>query len=94
MTKIIKVLFLDQNIIFFRKGNGNRFIMLIASSFYEALEKIHVKNYLIGASQKILDWLIMFLGKVERTIRSDFKSMFGIMGFSTSKAILGLWFSL
>ena len=33
-----------------------------------------------------------FLVKVENEIRLDLKSRFGIMGFSTSDIILGMWF--
>ena len=53
-------------------------------------------DYLLGADQKIPDWLIRvtFLGKVETASKSSIKSRFGIMGFRTSNAILSLWFSL
>ena len=52
-------------------------------------------TYLTGGDQKIPDWLIqiMFLGEIKTTIRSGIKSRFGVMTFSTSDAILGLWFS-
>ena len=48
-------------------------------------------DYLIDADQKIPNWLIKitFLVKVETAFRLDIKSTFGIMGFSTSDAILG-----
>lgn len=51
-------------------------------------------DHLMGADQKIPDLLIKitFLGKVETVGKSDFKSRFGIMGFSTNDAILVLWF--
>lgn len=51
---------------------------------------------LIGADQKILDWLIKitFLVKVETAVKSGNKSRFGSTGFSSRDAILGLWFSL
>lgn len=50
-------------------------------------------DYLIGADPKIPDGLtkIIFLVKMETAVRSDIKSRFGIMGFSTSDTILGLW---
>ena len=55
-----------------------------------------VTDYLIGANQRIADWVIKitFWGKVEIAGKSGFKSSFGIMGFSTSDAILAPWFSL
>ena len=53
-------------------------------------------DYLIGANQRIADWVIKitFWGKVEIAGKSGFKSSFGIMGFSRSDAILAPWFSL
>ena len=56
----------------------------------------HMTDYLTNANQKILDWWtkITFPGKAETAVRSGIKSRFGIMGFSTSDVILGLWFSL
>ena len=57
-------------------------------------EEACVTDYLTGTDQKIPDWLIKvpFLGKVKAAIRSGIKSRLGFMGFSTSDAILGLWF--
>lgn len=53
-----------------------------------------MKDYLIGVDQKIPDLLIknVFLGEVETVIRSSIISKFGIIGFSTSDAKLGLCF--
>ena len=50
-------------------------------------------NYLIGADQKIPDWLIKtaFLVKMETAVTLGIKSRLGIMGFSISDAIWGLW---
>ena len=52
-------------------------------------------DYLVGADQKIPDWSIKitFLGEGEPTIRSGIESRFGVVGFSMSEAILGLWFT-
>ena len=52
-------------------------------------------DYLVGANQKIPDWVIKitFWGKVEIAGKSGFKSSFDIMGFSTSDAISAPWFS-
>ena len=64
------------------------------------IEGTHVTDYVIGAGQKIPDWpiKITFLGKAEAAIRLGNKTRFElkpmIMGFNTSNAILGLWFSL
>ena len=61
------------------------------------MERARRTQYHIGADQKLVpNWLIKitFLGKVETAIKSHIKSRFGIMGFSTGDAILGLWFSL
>lgn len=60
------------------------------------MERAHRTDDLIGAAQKIPNWLIKitFLGEVGTAIKSDTKSRFRITGFSTSDAILGLWFSL
>ena len=51
---------------------------------------------LIGADQKIPDWLIQttFLGKVKAAVRSGVTPRVGVMGFNKSEAILNLWFSL
>ena len=53
-------------------------------------------DYLLDTDQNIPDWMIKitFLGKVETAIGLGIKSTFGIMVFSRSDAILGLWFSL
>lgn len=58
------------------------------------MERLHVPDYLIGTDQKIPDWLIKiaFLGKLKTAVRSGIESRFGIVGFSASDAILGLWF--
>ena len=72
-------------------------------SFYHAncfflcgMERVHMRDYLIGTDQKISDWLIKmtFLCRVETAVRLGIKSRFGITGFSTSDAILGMVFSL
>lgn len=48
----------------------------------------HVTDDLINADQKVLDWLTyMFLGEAETGINSRF----GVMGFSMSDTIWGLW---
>ena len=54
------------------------------------------RAYVTLADQKIPDWLIKitFLRKVETAFKLNMTSGFGVMGFSTSDAILGLWFSL
>ena len=48
-----------------------------------------VTHYFIGVDPNIPDWLvkIMFLGEVEIAMRSDLKSRFVIMGFSTNGVI-------
>ena len=48
----------------------------------------------VGADQKIPNWLIKitFLVKAETAVELGIKSRFGIISFSTSNAILGLWF--
>ena len=53
-------------------------------------------DHLIGVEHTTPGWLIkiIFLGEAETAIRPSIKSRFGIMGFSTSDAILGLWFSI
>lgn len=57
------------------------------------METAHVTHHLIDIDQKIPDWLLAYIsGEVKTTIRSDVKSKFGILGFSTSDAILSLWF--
>ena len=63
--------------------------------FLWGIDKAHMTDYLIGADQKILDWLIktVFLGENATAIRSGIRSRFCIMGFSLSDAIRGLWFS-
>ena len=49
---------------------------------------------LIGTDQKIPNWLIKIIlpGKTKTAVRSRIKSRFDIMHFSTSDAILDLWF--
>lgn len=61
-----------------------------------SLEMASVTDYLTHMDQKIPDWFlkITLLVKVKTATRSGVKSRFGIMGCSTSDAILGLWFSL
>lgn len=51
---------------------------------------------LVGLDRKIPDCLIKmtFLVKVETAIRSGIKSRCGVMGFSISDIMWGLWFSL
>ena len=46
---------------------------------FEGKEKVHVTDYLIGADQKIPDWLAKttFLGKAESEIMSGIKPWFG-----------------
>jgi len=53
-----------------------------------------MERTLIDADQKISDWLIKiaFLVKVKTASGLGIKSRFGVMGFSTSDTILGLWF--
>lgn len=60
------------------------------------MERAHMTHYLIDTDQKNPDWLIKitFLGKVKMAIRVGLKSRFGVMGFSKSAAVLGLWFCL
>lgn len=73
------------------------FIMQIASWMGGELEWAQATDYLIDIDQNIPSWLIeiMFLGEVKRAIRSGIKSWFGILGFSISDTMLGLWlFSL
>ena len=69
-----------------RKGQG--FLLQTASS------SMGVGEGFIGADQKILAWLVnvIFLERVKTACRLGIKSRFGIMGFGTSDAILGLWF--
>lgn len=63
--------------------------MQIASLFLwgGGMVRVYATDYLIGVDQKIPEWLI-------KIIKLDFKSRFGVMGFSTSDATWGLWFSL
>ena len=58
------------------------------------MERAQLADYLIGADLKITYWLIKitFVVKVEMAISLGIKSRFGFMGFSTSDAILDLWF--
>ena len=62
--------------------------MQIACSWEGVVEKAHMTDYLIGAVQKIPNWLIKVtsLGKVGTATKSDIKSSFGVIGFSTSDA--------
>lgn len=54
-----------------------------------------VTDDLIGVNQKIPYWLIriVFLKEVATPATPGIKSKFGVTGFSTSNAILVLWFS-
>lgn len=76
------------------KGEG-LYVVYLYFLWENGIEKTCETHYLIDAGQKIPDWpiKIAFLGKVETALRSGVKSGFGIMGFSTSDAIWGLWFS-
>ena len=80
------------------KGPADIFVMRIACQRKKGEGEGHnpVTDYLIGANQRIADWVIKitFWGKVEIAGKSGFKSSFGIMGFSRSDAILAPWFSL
>lgn len=80
------------------KGPADIFVMRTACQRKSREGEGHtpVTDYLIGANQRIPDWVIKitFWGKVEVAGKSGFKSSFGIMGFSTSDAILAPWFSL
>lgn len=75
------------------KKTAKVFIMQIASFFYRGREGPYYR-LLHDVDQKIPDWLIkiIFLGEDEIANRSGIKSRSGIMGFSTSDTILGLWF--
>ena len=77
------------------KGTSEGFLILMASSSSGDGEG-HVTDHLTDADQKIPGWLIKTkpLGKVGTEIRLSMKSRFGVMGFSTSDVILGLWFYL
>ena len=55
--------------------------------FLWRMDRVHLSDDLIGADQKIPDWLIKITFLV-----LDIKSRFCIWGFSTGDAILGLWF--
>ena len=72
--------------------------MQMASSWgVGGVERAHGTDDLIGADQRIPDWLtgILFLAKVETAVRLGIKSRFGILGFSTTNTFWGLWaFSL
>ena len=67
-----------------------------SSSGGQAIERTHMTDDLLGASQKIPNWLakIAFLGKLETASKSSIKSRFGVLGFSISDSIWGLWFFL
>lgn len=57
----------------------------------------NVTDYLIGAGPenfRQIDSDYIYVGEVETAVGSDIQPAFGIMGFSTSDAIGGLWFSL
>lgn len=58
------------------------------------IERTHVTDRLIRAGQKTPSWPIRmaYLGEAEIAVRSNIKSRFGIVGFSTSDTILGLCF--
>ena len=58
------------------------------------MKRDHMVDNLTGADQKIPDLLVKFtfLGQVETAVKSGIKSMFGLIGFSTSDTILVPWF--
>lgn len=80
----------EENIIFAR----DVFFWWDADCFFFSLQdgEGHVTVDLAGTDKTISYWLIKtpFLMKVETAIRSGPKCRFGIIGFSTSDAILGL----
>ena len=64
-----------QNVFFWEQGPTGVFVMqTTSSSFGGGMEKAPVTDYLIGADQKIPDWLtkITFWGKVKIAIKSGF----------------------
>lgn len=81
-------------------GRGNRvgFYHVDCSSFIEEwVELDNMRDYLIVVGQKIpVDWLVNIYcsGKGWSSNSSCVKYRFGIMGFSTNDAILGLCFLL
>ena len=82
----------EENIIFAR----DVFFWWDADCFFFSLQdgEGHVTVDLAGTDKTISYWLIKtpFLMKVKTAIRSGPKCRFGIIGFSTSDAILDLWF--
>ena len=61
-------------------------------SFLQGMERAHMTNDLVSADQKVPDWVmkITFPVNVKIAIMLGIKSRFGIIGLSTSDAILGL----
>lgn len=88
-----KGLFLDQDI-FWGEGNGEGFYHVDCPFFLGFSSRVAVTDDLTGVERKIPDWPIksLFLEELATAIRSDIKSRFGIMAFSISDTILGLWF--
>lgn len=86
--------FLGQDIFFQGHGEKQGLYHWNCLFFLWGMEWFHVTDYLTGADQKTSDWLIkiLLLVKVETAIKLGIKSRFGILGFSTSDAIWGLWF--
>lgn len=77
-------------------GRGAR-VYLVVYLYFLWIERTHVTDHLIRAGQKTPNWPIemTYLGEAEIAVRSNIKSRFGIMGFSRSDTIWGLWlFSL
>ena len=68
---------------FYRKKGGAREILAKEKKGLFLYQDIFLTDFLIGADQKIPNWLIKitFLEEVETAIRSGIKSSFGIMGF-------------
>ena len=62
---------------------GNGFIMLIPASASGGARRARKTDDLIGADQKIPNWLarITFPRKVKTTVRPGMKAGFGIVGF-------------
>ena len=74
-------------------GRGAR-VYLVVYLYFLWVERTHVTDHLIRAGQKTPNWPIKmtYLKEAEIAVRSNIKSRFGIMGFSTSNTILGLCF--
>ena len=75
-------------LLYWEDENSKGYIMYYLF-FLWRLDRVHLADDLIGADQKIPDWLIKILFLV-----LSIESKLEILGFSTSDAILGLWFSL